>query len=207
MLRVFNSDKSKDRPPSIAAANMCKTVFVLPPIAISSANAFKIVSLLIISLGFKSFSIRSIITFPASFTRSNLDGSVASIVPLPGRANPSTSIKQFMEFAVNIPEQEPQVGQPFSSKSFNSSSFILPVLYFPTPSKTDTKSILSPFLFTPAFIGPPDTKTVGMLILSAAINIPGTILSQFDIQIKPSNLCDSATVSTLSAISSRLASE
>ena len=31
----------------------------------------------------------------------------------------------------------------------------------------------------PARIGPPDTNTVGMLTRAAAINIPGTILSQF----------------------------
>ena len=37
-------------------------------------------------------------------------GSVARTVPLPGRAMPSASHRQFMLFAVNIPEQEPQVG-------------------------------------------------------------------------------------------------
>ena len=33
------------------------------------------------------------------------------------------SIKQFIEFAVNIPEHEPQVGQLKSSNSFNSVSY------------------------------------------------------------------------------------
>ena len=144
---------------------------------------------------------------PACLTRSSLDGSVANIVPLPGRASPKTSNKQFIELAVNIPEQEPQVGHPFSSRSFKSSSSILPVLNLPTPSKTETRSTFSPRLLVPASIGPPDTNTVGIFTRSDAISIPGTILSQLEIHIRPSNLCDSATVSTLSAINSRLASE
>ena len=57
--------------------------------------------------------------------------------------------------------------------------------YLPTPSKTDTRSIFCPLLSTPACIGPPETKIVGMLIRMAAISIPGTILSQFEIQIRP----------------------
>ena len=34
---------------------------------------------------------------------------VARCEPLPGRARPRASIRQFMELAVNMPEQEPQV--------------------------------------------------------------------------------------------------
>ena len=41
----------------------------------------------------------------------------------------------------------------------------------------------------------------------AALSIPGTILSQFGMQIIPSNQCAATIVSTQSAISSRLASE
>ena len=36
---------------------------------------------------------------------------VASRLPLPGSARPSASVRQFIELAVNMPEQEPQVGQ------------------------------------------------------------------------------------------------
>jgi hypothetical protein len=36
---------------------------------------------------------------------------VASTEPLPGKERPSASVRQFIELAVNIPEQEPQVGQ------------------------------------------------------------------------------------------------
>ena len=62
------------------------------------------------------------------------------MVPLPGSASPSASIRQFIEFAVNIPEQEPQVGQPFFSRSFNAILSILPALNFPTPSNTEIRS-------------------------------------------------------------------
>ena len=39
----------------------------------------------------------------------------ATMVPFPGRAKPMASFRQFIEFAVNIPEQHPQVGQAFCS--------------------------------------------------------------------------------------------
>ena len=90
----------------------------------SRAKAFEIESLLTISLGLISFSTRSIIISPAFWTNLSLEGSVAKIVPLPGSAKPNTSIRQFIELAVNMPEQEPHVGQPFSSRSLSSSSFI-----------------------------------------------------------------------------------
>ena len=50
------------------------------------------------------------------------------MVPLPRRAMPMPSVRQFMEFAVYIPEQEPQVGQAFSSYSSRPASSSLPAL-------------------------------------------------------------------------------
>jgi hypothetical protein len=64
-----------------------------------------------------------------------------------------------------------------------------------------------PSLVLPAFIGPPLTKIVGMLTRSAPIIMPGVILSQFGMHTMPSNQCAETTVSTESAISSRLGSE
>ena len=55
------------------------------------------------------------------------------MVPLPGNAMPSASLKQFMELAVNMPEQEPQVGQALCSSFFKSASVILPACNWPTP--------------------------------------------------------------------------
>src|SRR5699024_12574387 len=42
---------------------------------------------------------------------------VAMVEPLPGRDRPSASVRQFMELAVNMPEQEPQVGHAADSTS------------------------------------------------------------------------------------------
>ena len=48
------------------------------------------------------------------------------MVPLPGRARPIASARQFMLLAVNMPEQLPQVGQAAFSISSSSSAEILP---------------------------------------------------------------------------------
>ena len=89
-----------------------------------------------------------------------------------------------MLLAVNIPLQEPQVGQACCSNSVNLASSILPAESWPTPSNTLIRSIVFPLDgSTPAFIGPPDTNTVGMFTRAAAISMPGTILSQFGMQI------------------------
>ena len=45
---------------------------------------------------------------------------VATTVPLPGRLRPKASVRQFIELAVNMPEQEPQVGQAERSISSRS---------------------------------------------------------------------------------------
>ena len=50
---------------------------------------------------------------------------MARTVPLPGSDNPSASVRQFMEFAVNIPEHDPQVGQAERSYSATFSSLAL----------------------------------------------------------------------------------
>ncbi len=55
----------------------------------------------------------------------------------------------------------------------------------------------------PDSIGPPDTNTVGMLMRSAAISMPGVILSQLEMHTMASAQCALTMYSTLSAISSR----
>ncbi|CKY13706.1 Uncharacterised protein [Mycobacterium tuberculosis] len=65
-----------------------------------------------------------------------------------------------------------------------------------------------PFTTTlPASIGPPETKTVGMLSRIAAISMPGVILSQLEMHTSASAQCALTMYSTASAISSRLGSE
>src|ERR1700747_1502543 len=47
---------------------------------------------------------------------------VASVLPLPGRARPIASVRQFIELAVNMPEQDPHVGHADSSMASSCSS-------------------------------------------------------------------------------------
>ena len=58
----------------------------------------------------------------------------AGIVPFPGSAIPRTSERQFMEFAVNIPEQDPQEGQDLFSISMKVALVMRPALKAPTAS-------------------------------------------------------------------------
>ena len=86
-----------------------------------------------------------------------------------------------------IPWQEPAVGQDSSSNSSNRFLSITPLLNFPTAS--NEPFIIESFshLLSPSSIGPAVTIIVGIFNLSAAISIPGVILSQFDNRTKPSN--------------------
>jgi hypothetical protein len=128
---------------------------------------------------------------------------VATSVPLPGSANPSASIRQFIEFAVNMPEQEPQVGQAERSISAVSASDTLGSAAATMASIKSTERCC-PFTWTfPASIGPPETKMAGTFSRRAAISIPGVILSQFEMQTKASAQWALTMYSTLSAISSR----
>jgi len=182
-------------------------VFEDPPIAISSVKAFSIVSSFTISLNLRSASTSLTICSPAFLASSCLLGSVASIDPFPGSAIPRTSERQFIEFAVNIPEQEPQEGQAFSSITLSSFSVISPLDTAPTASKAVARSMGLPSGRCPAAIGPPLTNITGILSLAAAIIIPGTILSQLGMHTSASSLCASTTVSIESAISSLLGRE
>ena len=129
------------------------------------------------------------------------------MVPLPGRAIPIASISVFMEFAVNIPEHDPPLGQALHSISVNFSSVISPASNSPTPSKTVARSIGVPSSMCPAAIGPPDTNTVGTSTRKAPMIIPGTILSQLGMAIIASSLCAFMTVSMEFAMISRLGRE
>ena len=121
---------------------------------------------------------------------------VARMVPLPGNARPIASVSEFIEFAVNIPEQQPHPGQALfsifrisSSLTEASAPFIIAVI----------KSAFSPF-HLPASIGPPEQNIVGILSRIAAMSIPGVILSQLEIQIIASALWAFTIYSTESAI-------
>ncbi len=133
---------------------------------------------------------------------------VATIVPFPGRASPIASMRQFIEFAVNMPEHEPHVGHALRSMSSLSASETLG--FAPAIIASMRSSFLSSpseSFASPASIGPPDTKIAGMFMRMAAIIIPGVILSQLEMQIMASAQWAVHMYSTLSAISSREGSE
>ncbi len=134
---------------------------------------------------------------------------VASVEPLPGSERPSASVRQFIELAVNIPEQEPQVGHAASSiramsssETVSSTASAIAVIRF-----RRLRTVPSTSIAVPPSIGPPETNTVGMFSRSAALSIPGVILSQLEMQTSASAQWALAMYSTLSAISSREGSE
>src|SRR3984957_6283928 len=151
------------------------------------------------------------ITAPARSNSPRRAACVASVLPLPGRARPIASVRQFIELAVNMPEQDPQVGQADSSMASSWSSdtdgsaeaTIGSIRSSLRPSEATPASPAG----APASIGPPDTNTVGMFSRMVAISMPGVILSQFEMQIMASAQCAFTMYSTESAISSRLGSE
>src|SRR5262249_47941424 len=113
---------------------------------------------------------------------------------------------------VNIPEQEPQVGQADRSTSVRLSestdgdadaeiAVIRSVEVCAESTKPSTTTAL------PASIGPPETNTVGMFSRIAALSIPGVILSQLEIHTSASAACPLTMYSTASAITSRDGSE
>ena len=94
---------------------MCSTVLEEQPMAISARRAFSKAWGVRISLGRISCSSRFITCSPVFLASRTRAAWTAGMVPLPGRAMPMASVRQFMELAVYMPEQEPQVGQASSS--------------------------------------------------------------------------------------------
>ncbi len=108
-----------------------------------------------------------------------------------------------MELAVNMPEQEPQVGQAMRSTSARAAS---ETLLSPAMTIASIRSYLRSWP-VPASIGPPETKIAGMFSRMAAISMPGVILSQLLMQIIASTLWALTMYSTESAMRSREGSE
>src|SRR5262245_40900249 len=101
-----------------------------------------------------------------------------------------------------MPEHEPHVGQADCSTSVRPASstegladaeiaVIRSVGAWATPSTTTA---------LPASIGPPDTNTVGMFSRSAALSMPGVILSQLEMHTSASAWCALTMYSTESAM-------
>src|SRR5208283_4314918 len=120
-----------------------------------------------------------------------------------GRARPSASVRQFIELAVNMPEQLPQVGQALRSSSSASASVTVGLAADTIAVMRSERRTPPPAFTLPASIGPPETNTVGMLSRRAAISMPGVILSQFEMHTSASAQCALTMYSTASAINSR----
>ena len=140
---------------------------------------------------------------PASKNNSSRSEWVANNEPFPGNDKPKASVKQFIEFAVNIPEHEPQVGQALRSICATSSSLTFSSAACTMASTKSNLTSLPASFVLPASIGPPDTKITGTFNRSAAINMPGVILSQLEIHTIASAQCALTIYSTESAIMSR----
>src|SRR5699024_5095674 len=126
---------------------------------------------------------------------------------LPIWDSPSTSVRQFIEFAVNIPEQEPQVGQAFSSTSASWASVIESSALSAIASTRSMRCSVTPSIGLPDSEGPPETKMTGMFSRIAAIRWPGVILSQLEMHTSASAVWALTMYSIESAMMSRLGSE
>ena len=132
---------------------------------------------------------------------------VARVVPLPGRARPMASLRQFMEFAVNMPAQEPQVGHALASMLASWLSLTESSTAMTMASMRSRRCSTTPSTAAPDSMGPPETKMVGMFRRMAARSMPGVILSQLEMHTRASARCALTMVSTQSAMRSRLGRE
>src|SRR5271156_4049088 len=106
-----------------------------------------------------------------------------------------------------MPAQEPQVGQAERSSTATSASETLLSAAATIASMRSMLRVPVESLTLPASIGPPETNTAGILRRSAAISMPGVILSQFEMHTSASAQWALAMYSTLSAMISRDGSE
>ena len=123
---------------ALAMAIKCNTAFVEPPNAMTVVIAFSKASLVMISRGFRSISIKFLIALAAFSQSYFLSSDNASWLLLPGSDMPMASIAEAMVFAVYIPPQEPGPLTEIFSIAISSSSEILPLANSPVFSHTVT---------------------------------------------------------------------
>ncbi len=152
------------------------------------------------------FLMRSSTLSPVSYASLIFSASTAGTAAQPGSDMPIASVMQAMVFAVYNPWQLPHPGMAAFSSSASSSSLIFPAATLPTPSNTSVSEMSHPCRW-PGSMFPPVITIAGMLHLTAAMSIPGTILSQVHMQTSPSNLCAWIISSTASATFSLEGSE
>ena len=121
-----------------AIARRCRTAFVEPPVAITTAMAFSNAFRVRIWLGRIWRRMASVSARADSAVLSSFSDSPAVIVEEYGRLMPMASMAEDIVFAVYMPPQEPTPGQEWRSISRSSASPIRPALYSPTASKALT---------------------------------------------------------------------
>ena len=119
-------------------------------------------------------------------------------------------MRQFIEFAVNMPEQDPQVGQALASMRASSASDTESSAEAVIGWMRSSRELVVPsslVIGLPDSMPPPETKTVGMFSRRAASSMPGVILSQLEMHTSASAWWALHMYSTESAMISRLGSE
>ena len=126
---ALRRSRGKATPASWAMARPWRTVLVEPPMAMSRVIAFMKAALDAMERGSTELSslsyhawAKATMSCAACSKRRVLRAWVAITVPLPGSASPRASLRQFIELAVNIPEQDPQVGHAKRSTRSTSAS-------------------------------------------------------------------------------------
>jgi len=122
-----NSSSASGIPAWCAIARRCRTLFVDPPSAMSTAMAFSMASRVTIRRGVRFCRKHSMTSRPASRARAGRRGSTASIVAHPVGDIPSASRRQAMVLAVPIMEHEPGPGRAAFSISVSSTRLSLPI--------------------------------------------------------------------------------
>ena len=111
----LDRSRSSSMPHSWAMAGRWSMVFVEQPRAMSTVSALWKAAGVMMSRGRMFFATSSMICIPACLARRSRADHTAGMVPLPRRPIPMASVRQFMELAVYMPEQEPQVGHALFS--------------------------------------------------------------------------------------------
>jgi hypothetical protein len=110
---------------------------------------------------------------------------------------------ELIVLAVYIPPHAPAPGQAAHSTRWTPLASSLPAWYWPTASKIDTMSMSAPSSPVPGRMLPPYTKMLGILRRAMAMTQPGMLFSQPPKARIPSWFMPPATISMLSAMTSR----
>jgi hypothetical protein len=149
-------------PASWAMAGRWSMVLVEQPRAMSMVSALWKAAFRSLCRGAEMLrSESSMICMPVFLASRSRAERVAGMVPLPRSAMPMASVRQFMELAVYMPEQEPQVGQAFSYIFLHSVFVQRSGVIGAHGLEHVGQAGALPSLRCPASMGPPEQKMAG----------------------------------------------